>query len=107
MKAVLLVMLIFVAVGMIATILMQRSEGGALGMGGGGPGGLMSGRAAGNVLTRTTSILGAAFFLLCIALAALSGTGQEDGSVVTRVEGEVDPLAAPPVPPEPRIPLEE
>ncbi len=110
MQAVVLVIHIFLALGLIATILLQRSEGGALGMGG-GPGGLMSGRAAGDALSRSTSILGAGFIMTSIALAALSGIGGERDTSI--VEGlEVDPLApvAPlelELPTEPTVPRDE
>ncbi len=62
MFQVLLVAHIIVAAILVILVLLQRSEGGALGIGGGGPGGLMSGRAAGNVLTKSTGILATAFF---------------------------------------------
>ena len=50
---------------MVGIILLQRSEGGALGMSGGGPGNFMSARGTGDLLSRTTQILAGAFFLLC------------------------------------------
>jgi preprotein translocase subunit SecG len=58
-----------VAVSMILLILLQRSEGGALGMGGGG--GFVTGRGAANLLTRTTAILAAIFFTTSLALGVL------------------------------------
>ncbi|MFX8723722.1 preprotein translocase subunit SecG, partial [Acinetobacter baumannii] len=67
LQAILLVVLIFVCLALIAVILLQRSEGGALGMGG-GPSGFMSTRGVGDLLTRTTGILAALFFALCIGL---------------------------------------
>lgn len=67
MNNVLLVLQGFIALGLVAVILLQRSEGGALGMGG-GPGGLMSSRSAGNVLTRATTWLAAAFIGMCLLL---------------------------------------
>ncbi len=60
MTTVVLIIHLMIAAALVAVILFQRSEGGALGIGGGG-GGFMSGRGAANLLTRTTSILGAAF----------------------------------------------
>jgi preprotein translocase subunit SecG len=59
MNAVLLVIHMMVAAALVGTILLQRSEGGALGIGGGG--GSMSGRSAGNALTKTTAALAAMF----------------------------------------------
>ena len=61
MTAVLLIIHVLIAAALTGVILMQRSEGGALGIGGGGPGGMMSGRGAANLLTRVTMILGALF----------------------------------------------
>ncbi len=89
MATFLLVLHMFIAIGLIALVLLQRSEGGALGMGGGGPGGLMSGRAAGDALTRGTQILGAAFICTSIALAVVATT-QGGGSVADRVQRNLD-----------------
>ena len=67
----LLIVQTLVAVGLIAVILMQRSEGGGL-AGGGSPSGLMTARGAADFLTRATSILATIFVVLSIALAALA-----------------------------------
>ncbi len=84
MSAVLLIVQFLIAIALTAVILMQRSEGGALGIGGGGPGGMMSGRGAANLLTRTTMILGAAFIANSIVLAVLSGVDTTNRSVIDR-----------------------
>src|SRR5258708_18242336 len=79
MQAVLIVIHLIVAMALIFVILLQRSEGGALGMGGGGSGlgGLFSARGAANTLTRTTVVLGALFFLTSMSLTFLTlGTRQ-------------------------------
>ena len=52
-------------------VLLQRSEGGALGIGGGG-GGFMTGRSAGNALTKTTAVLAAAFFATSLSLTLIA-----------------------------------
>jgi preprotein translocase subunit SecG len=70
MATVLLVIHIMVAFSMIVLILLQRSEGGALGMGGGG-GGFVTGRGAANLLTRTTAVLAGIFFLTSLVLGNL------------------------------------
>lgn len=70
MATVLLVIHIMVATSMVVIILLQRSEGGALGMGG-GSGGFVTGRGAANLLTRTTAILATVFFLTSIALGII------------------------------------
>jgi len=86
METVILIIHLMLAVGMVGAILMQRSEGGALGMGGGGGsgsmGGFMSGRAAGDLLTRTTAILAACFFTTSIVLAIMSGANRESTSIL-------------------------
>ncbi len=81
MTTVILIIHLMLAVTMIVIILMQRSEGGALGIGGGG-GGLMSGRGAANLLTRTTSILGALFFVTSLVLGILAREASEYRSVI-------------------------
>ncbi len=82
MQAVLIVFELLVAVALIVTVLLQRSEGGALGMGGGGSGlgGLFSPRGAADTLTRTTAILAALFFLTCLGLNLLALHGRNEKS---------------------------
>jgi len=70
MQAVLLVIHLMIAIALVILVLLQRSEGGALGIGGGG--GLMSGRGAANMLTRTTAYLAGAFFVTSLGLAILA-----------------------------------
>ena len=74
MDTVVLVVHLIVAISLIAVVLLQRSEGGALGMGGGGGGGgnLFSARGVGNALTRTTAYLAVAFFATSIGLTMLA-----------------------------------
>ncbi len=85
----LLIIHLIVCVALIGSILMQRSEGGgALGIGG-GPSGLMSGRAAANFMTKTTSVLATLFFILTIALTITSGATKKDNTSVL----ETDPKA--------------
>jgi preprotein translocase subunit SecG len=73
MAPVLLVIHIMIALALIAVVLLQRSEGGALGMGGGGGGGgFMTGRGAANFLTRVTAGLAAAFFATSLILSLVA-----------------------------------
>ncbi len=74
MQTVLLVIHLVVAMLLIGVILLQKSEGGALGIGGGGGGGgnLFSARGVGNALTRTTAFLAVAFFVTSLSLTLLS-----------------------------------
>ena len=86
MQEVLLVVHLIIALGLIGVVLLQRSEGGALGIGGGGGGGgnLFSARGVGNALTRTTAYLALAFFATSIALTVLA-TQRGGGSVIDSV----------------------
>ena len=71
---IILVVNVFVCVALVAVVLLQRSEGGALGMGGGGgPGNFMTARGAGDLLTRTTWILAILYFFLSITMTVLTG----------------------------------
>jgi preprotein translocase subunit SecG len=88
--SILLVFLIIVCVALVGVILLQQSEGGALGMGG-GPQGFITTRGAGDLLTRTTWILTAIFFSLCLALTFLSGHAKNGSSVVDRLK--IDPTS--------------
>lgn len=68
---VILVAHLLICLALVGVILLQRSEGGALGIGGSG-GGMMTGRAAGNLLTRITAILAATFFATSMILALMA-----------------------------------
>lgn len=72
MATVLLIIHTMIALALIGVVLLQRSEGGALGMGGGGGGGLMTGRGAANFLTRVTGGLAAAFFATSLILSLIA-----------------------------------
>ncbi len=108
MATVLLIIHLFVTLALIAVVLLQRSEGGGLGIGSSqGMGSFMSGRGTANLLTRTTSILGAIFFALALALALIgrSGPGAGPASILDApppAAGSVAPVA--PVPPAPAVP---
>jgi preprotein translocase subunit SecG len=81
MIKVLLVLHVFVTIALIGVVLIQRSEGGGLGLGGGqGMGNFMSGRGTANLLTRTTAILGTAFFVLSLGLALLYKSANADNT---------------------------
>ena len=80
MQTVLLVIHLIVALALIGAVLLQRSEGGALGIGSGGGGGnLFSARGVGNALTRTTAILALCFFLTSIGLTLIAVQGVGSG----------------------------
>ena len=73
MEIILLVVHMLLAVALIGLVLIQRSEGGALGIGGGGMSGFLTGRATANLLTRATAVLAALFFITSLGLTWLSG----------------------------------
>lgn len=107
MQTLLLVAELFIAVALIVFVLLQRSEGGGLGMGGGGSGmgGLFSPRGAADTLTRTTAILAGLFFLTCIGLnlLALQGRGQQR-SILDSAPASTAPAKAPAAPATPSVP---
>ena len=96
MTTVILVIHVLLTIALIAVILLQRSEGGALGIGGGGGmSGFMSGRATANVLTRATAILAGLFFLTSIALAILATHRDKPRSIVDQPAGAAPATPAP------------
>jgi len=106
MITVILVIHLLIAIALVGVVLLQKSEGGALGMGGGGGsgggmGGFLSGREKANLLTRTTGILAALFMVTSISLAILSGATTERRSVLDAPA----PAAEPATPAKPAAPL--
>ncbi len=90
MQEVLLIVHLMLAIAIVITVLLQRSEGGALGMGGGGGGGggggLMTGREAANLLTRATAILAVCFFATSLTLTILAGNTGERRSILEQTD---------------------
>lgn len=93
MANVLIVAYLLIVLALIAVILLQRSEGGGLGMGSSNANGLISVRGSANLLTRTTAILAALFFASAIALTILSSVDRGTGSILDRASqgGEAAP----------------
>ena len=85
MQTVLIVIHLMIVVALVGVVLLQRSEGGALGIGG-GSGGLMSARGAADALTRTTGILAAAFFATSIALGIYARFESRPTDILERIE---------------------
>jgi preprotein translocase subunit SecG len=102
MTSVLLVVHILIALAMVGVVLIQRSEGGGLGIGGGTTGGFMTTRGTANLLTRTTAIMAALFMLTSLALAILATRSHvpAGGSIldVPAAPTAPSPPAAPSVP---------
>lgn len=86
MQNVILVVHIFACIAMTVVVLLQRSEGGALGIGGGG-GGLMSGRGAAGALVRTTMLFGGIFFATSLALTTIANRTNDTR---TEIEQQLD-----------------
>jgi preprotein translocase subunit SecG len=82
LQTILLVAMILISIALSGVILLQKSEGGALGMGGGGGGGFMTARGAANLLTRTTSVLATLFFLCAIGLTIAGNMERGSRSVI-------------------------
>ena len=107
MQTILVFAELVIAVALIIFVLLQRSEGGALGMGGGGGGlgGLFSPRGAADTLTRTTAILAALFFLTCLGLNLLALHGRNEQSILDAPVTSQGPSTAPkPAAPAPVVP---
>lgn len=90
METVLIVIHLMVVLALVGVVLLQRSEGGALGIGGGGGGGFMSARGAANALTRTTAILAATFFATSIALGVLAKINAGPSDILDRIPAQTE-----------------
>ena len=93
----LLVLQTLIAASLVAVILMQRSEGGGLGVGGSSAG-LMTARGAADFLTRATAVLGGLFIILSILLAAIAGVSRESPTVDTSLARQQPAQPAPQAP---------
>jgi len=82
MLIILFVVHILIATALVGVVMLQKSEGGALGMGGGGMSGFMTGRSTANLLTRATAILAALFFATSIALVMLGNPSHTPRSII-------------------------
>ncbi len=105
MYTILLVIHVILVLTLIGTVLLQRSEGGALGIGGGG-GGLMSGRSQANLLTRATAVLAGLFMLSSITLTLIATNRSDSESIVEQIQS-VPAEEAPAEPEGPSVPLAE
>ncbi|WP_419901576.1 preprotein translocase subunit SecG [Kiloniella sp.] len=109
MNEVLLVIHLLITLSLIGVVLVQKSEGGGLGMGGGGGGGggaggfggFLTGQSTANLLTRTTAILAAAFIASSLLLTILADTGSSrsiaDDIIAPVAPTETEQPVAPPV----------
>jgi len=105
MLTIVLVVHLMLALSLVGVVLLQKSEGGALGMGGGGMSGFMTGRSTANLLTRTTAVLAACFFVTSITLAMLAANQRAPRSLIDEPAPASAPAPAPATPAEPSAPL--
>ena len=108
MENVVLVVHLILALGIIGLVLIQKSEGGGLGLGGSGAlGNIASARTTGNILTRMTAIFATGFFITSLTLAVLAGTHDQDliSDQLEEVQVEV-PAATVPAAPEVPVSVE-
>ncbi len=93
MQSVVIVIHLMVVVALVAVVLLQRSEGGGLGIGGGS--GFMTSRGTANILTRATAILAAIFFITSIGLTVIARLNETSGSILDRVPAAANGTTAP------------
>ncbi|HEY7610319.1 MAG TPA: preprotein translocase subunit SecG [Alphaproteobacteria bacterium] len=108
MELIVLIVHLFLAIALVGVILLQKSEGGALGIGGGGGmGGFLTARGAANLLTRTTAILAGLFIItsLSLALIASSKRTAQPRSIVDS-PGRSGPATPGPTAPTPATPAQ-
>ena len=92
MFAFLLIVQTLIAVALISVILMQRSEGGGLGVGGSSSG-FMTARGAADFLTRSTAVLATIFIVLAILLAAIAGVSRTPATIDTSLVNQASPAS--------------
>lgn len=105
MTTVLTVIHLLLSIGLVGVILLQRSEGGGLGIGGGGGmSGFMTGRATANLLTRATAILAACFMGVSLTLAVMANHTRDQRSILD--QPTTPAVEQPAVPEEPSVPTD-
>ena len=97
MQTVVIVIHLMIVAVMIGAVLLQKSEGGGLGMGGGA--GFMSSRGTANLLTRTTAILAVGFFLTSLFLSWYAGYDRKPSSIIGAPASQTQPAGSGPIAP--------
>ncbi|HYD64692.1 preprotein translocase subunit SecG [Azospirillum sp.] len=105
MHAVILVIHLLIALALVGVILIQKSEGGGLGIGGGTMGGMMTARGTANLLTRTTAILAGCFMVTSIVLAIMAGATGKPTSIIDTIPAQPVQQQAPAAPASPAPPV--
>ena len=98
---------VLIAIALVGVILLQKSEGGALGMGGGGMSGFMTGRSTANLLTRTTAILAVLFMVTSLSLVWFSNRDRAPRSILEQGASPTPAAPVVPVAPPPQTPPAE
>jgi preprotein translocase subunit SecG len=100
MQTVIVVVHLMIVLTLVATVLLQKSEGGGLGMGGGA--GFMSSRGTANLLSRTTAVLAVGFFITSLLLSWLASYDRKPSSIINGIpasqsqpEGAATPISPP------------
>ena len=107
MEAVVLIVHLLIAIALIGVVLVQKSEGGGLGMGGSG-GGMMTARGTANLLTRTTAVLAGCFMLTSLVLAIMAGGHSRPRSIIDAMPPTpAEAPAAPATPAAPSAPVSQ
>ncbi|WP_448786419.1 preprotein translocase subunit SecG [Brucella intermedia] len=93
MQTVLIVIHLLIVLALVGVVLIQRSEGGGLGIGGGS--GFMTARGAANALTRTTAILAIGFFATSLILGIMARYGEKPTDILNRIPAATGSQTAP------------
>jgi preprotein translocase subunit SecG len=104
MTVLLLALHIMIAIALVGVVLLQKSEGGALGMGGGGMSGFMTGRSTANLLTRATAILAALFMTTSVLLVVIANRAHAPRSILDQGSPTAPAHPAAPAAPHPATP---
>ncbi len=105
MQTIVLLVHLFLALALVISILLQRSEGGALGIGGGGGmGGLMTSRGSANFLTKITTCIASLFMVTSLTLAIMASSNSKPSSILDQ-GATPPPTEAPAEPGKPAAPL--
>ncbi len=84
MDEIVLIFHLILAIALVISVLLQRSEGGALGIGGGNMGGLMTARGSASMLTRATGVIATAFICTSLVLAIIAANESKPGSIMDK-----------------------
>src|SRR3984885_12500898 len=99
MQTVIIVVHLMIVATLIATVLLQKSEGGGLGVGGGCGAGFMPSRGPGNLLTRTTAVLAVGFFATSLFMSWLASYDRKPSSIIPATQSQPANGATPVAPP--------